>query len=93
MVGRYPPAMSTAIPSESAYVFRLVALLAVFVGGSAAAQLLAFPVPPALVGLAAVALALRVGVMFLGLDEAPGVTPGERSTEVSSAPSLRVANG
>ena len=46
-------------------------LLALFAAGGLAARALALPVPPYLAGLALVALALRVGVMFAALHEAP----------------------
>lgn len=83
--------MKTKIPSESLHVFGPLALLVLFVGGTAAGRVLGLPLPPTLVGLGLVLLALRVGVVFAAAEEAP--EPAEHPAAGSLEPSLRAANG
>ena len=81
-------------PSDPLHLAGPVALLALFVGGSAAGRMLAFPLAPALVGLGLVLLALRIAVMFAAAADAPRlpVARAERGSD-GRAPALRAANG
>jgi hypothetical protein len=69
-------------------------LLALFAVGSVAGLVFALPVPAPVVGLAFVALGLRIGVMAAALEEPPGAPAGQMAARADvREPLLRASNG
>jgi hypothetical protein len=82
-------------PSKPRYLPGAAVLLAlIFAAGSLAALVLAVPLPAPLAGLAAVLLALRLGVMAAAIEEPPGATARPaRPAASGSKPALHAARG
>jgi putative effector of murein hydrolase LrgA (UPF0299 family) len=76
--------------SKSLSLIGPAVLLALFAAGSVAGLVFALPVPAPVVGLAFVALGLRIGVMAAALEE-PAGSSIERADV--PAPFLRASNG